>query len=266
VGSMNQQNQQQDEEPVFLLPDRPIAAVHVGVDVGQQSDYSAWCAALVYERDTGRRRPVPPGERAPIGPPEVLWETVYHVMALDRVPLGTKYPAVAELLQQKILALHDRLVEELSPGWIHGFAPSEMPPRRLWIDSTGVGRGLVDEIDRVFPTDPRSSSVLPIHPITFTSSDTYDRSSGRMGKRYMVRRLMGLSQRRPTGIDLPKGPPMADAMWEELREYDLKVDLDGHDTYGAMRIGAHDDLATALGLAVLEDPRDGGVEVVPWPF
>jgi hypothetical protein len=40
---------------------------------------------------------------------------------------------------------------------------------------------------------------------------------------------------------------------EELKVYQIKVDQDGGDTYGA-KTGAHDDLATALGLSCLHDP------------
>jgi hypothetical protein len=41
---------------------------------------------------------------------------------------------------------------------------------------------------------------------------------------------------------------------EELKVYEIKVSNDGKDTYGAI-VGKHDDLATALGLACLEDPH-----------
>jgi len=41
----------------------------------------------------------------------------------------------------------------------------------------------------------------------------------------------------------------------ELLTYEIKVSENGADTYGAFKVGTHDDLATALGLAVQGNPR-----------
>ena len=43
------------------------------------------------------------------------------------------------------------------------------------------------------------------------------------------------------------------AMSRELETYEIKVSEDANDRYGAFKTGAHDDLATALGLAVQTD-------------
>lgn len=40
-------------------------------------------------------------------------------------------------------------------------------------------------------------------------------------------------------------------MLEELKVYEIRIDTDGHDSYGAFRVGRHDDLVTALGLSCL---------------
>ena len=37
-----------------------------------------------------------------------------------------------------------------------------------------------------------------------------------------------------------------------MLDYEIKVDPDGDAKFGAFRVGSHDDLVTALGLAVLE--------------
>jgi hypothetical protein len=42
---------------------------------------------------------------------------------------------------------------------------------------------------------------------------------------------------------------------DELVNYEIKVSEGGMDVYGAFRVGTHDDLVTALGLAVQGDPR-----------
>ena len=55
-------------------------------------------------------------------------------------------------------------------------------------------------------------------------------------------------------------------MFAELQAYELKVRADAHEEYGAMSIGSHDDLATALGLCVVEDPYDYEVRSIPFSF
>jgi hypothetical protein len=39
---------------------------------------------------------------------------------------------------------------------------------------------------------------------------------------------------------------------QELMDYEIRVDQDANDRYGAFAVGSHDDLVTALGLAVQE--------------
>ncbi len=47
--------------------------------------------------------------------------------------------------------------------------------------------------------------------------------------------------------------------WPPSRQldYEIRVSEDANGRYGAFRVGSHDDLVTALGLAVLVDPRAG---------
>ncbi len=40
----------------------------------------------------------------------------------------------------------------------------------------------------------------------------------------------------------------------EFLDYEIKVDANANDKYGAFKVGSHDDLVTALGLAVLKTP------------
>ncbi len=40
-------------------------------------------------------------------------------------------------------------------------------------------------------------------------------------------------------------------MMPELQDYEIRVDQDANDKYGAFKVGSHDDLVTALGLSVL---------------
>src|SRR5207247_2867449 len=60
-------------------------------------------------------------------------------------------------------------------------------------------------------------------------------------------------------LHLPPGHPEAQTMTDELLDYEICVDKNANDTYGAFRVGTHDDLVTALGLATQEDAnRVGG--------
>jgi hypothetical protein len=40
------------------------------------------------------------------------------------------------------------------------------------------------------------------------------------------------------------------AMKDELLDYEIRISEDANERYGAFKVGAHDDLVTALGLAV----------------
>jgi len=54
-------------------------------------------------------------------------------------------------------------------------------------------------------------------------------------------------------LHLPR-PPEAETLGQELADYELQVQPDANDRYGAFRVGTQDDLVTALGLAVQEVP------------
>jgi hypothetical protein len=47
----------------------------------------------------------------------------------------------------------------------------------------------------------------------------------------------------------------ADILAGELLRYEIRVSEDANDRYGAFKVGTHDDLVTALGLAVQPAPR-----------
>ena len=46
----------------------------------------------------------------------------------------------------------------------------------------------------------------------------------------------------------------AEVLAQELLDYEIRVNESSNDTYGAFRVGSHDDLVTSLGLAVQEEP------------
>jgi hypothetical protein len=78
-----------------------------------------------------------------------------------------------------------------------------------------------------------------------------ERGEVKLGRGWLVSRLQVLLQ--GDRLHLPTTAE-ARALAEELLEYEIKVDPDGDARFGAFRVGAHDDLVTALGLAVQVEP------------
>lgn len=160
-------------------------------------------------------------EREPRG------EAIHHaVRHLERLPLGTPYPRVAARVAEVARGVEQR---------------TRTRPR-LYVDATGVGTPVVD----VLRAAPVRALIVPVY---FTHGDRRSERQGevRLGKAWLVSRLQVLLQ---AGLlHLPRSPE-AEALREELLGYEIRVSADANDTYGAFRVGAHDDLVTALGLAV----------------
>ncbi len=154
----------------------------------------------------------------------------FLVRHLERLPLGTSYPQVARRLEAVVAGVQTQT--------------GELP--KLYVDATGVGQPIVDLL-----------SVADVRPIAcyFTHGDRRTEKGWweiTIGKAYLVSRLQVLLQ---TGkIHLPRTSE-ASALAEELLDYEIRVDQNANDRYGAFRVGTHDDLVTALGLAVQADPR-----------
>jgi hypothetical protein len=156
-------------------------------------------------------------------------ETHYLIRHLDRLPLGTPYPEIARRLRDLCSRVRDQT----------GARPT------VYVDATGVGLPVVDLLR---PT----LSQAQILPVLFTSGDRRRAKSAeiRLGKAYLVSRLQALL--RAERIHLPQSPE-AEALVRELLDYELRIGADASERYGAFRVGAHDDLVTALGLAVQDD-------------
>jgi hypothetical protein len=192
-------------------------AISIGVDVGQRRDPTAVCVAELDRRTVAGR-------------PEVH----FLVRHLARLALGTPYPEIVRRLGDLVARVARR----------SGGRPV------MYVDATGVGQPVVDLLrERVW-----GGAVVPV---TFTSGDRrtekWDGSFLRvsLGKSFMVSRLQAMLG---TGrLHLPKTRE-AEALTEELLGYELRVDGNGHERAGAFRTGAHDDLATAVGLAAQVDP------------
>ncbi len=116
----------------------------------------------------------------------------------------------------------------------------------VWIlvDATGVGQPVVDLLrDGV--------GAEHIHGVFFTHGDRHSWGrDGTVGKAYLVSRLQTLIQTKRIAL-----PQTAEArtLADELLAYEIRVSEDANTKYGAFKVGTHDDLVTALGLAVLRD-------------
>lgn len=220
----------------------PLNPVCVGIDVGQIRDNTAIAVAEVTQAHTGKfryghqyRKEAYVDEHLifhQAQDAEPVMTSEYTIRHIRRLPLGTSYPDVA-------MHIADMLCNAM-------FAHREV---RVLIDVTGVGRPVYDDLKREIRLREATRHVQ-LKPITFSHGEKYNRSTGVLAKAFLVSRLQSLLQGgRVHGPDTPE----MKATIEELRVYEIKVSDDGKDTYGGA-IGKHDDLATCLGLACLEDP------------
>jgi hypothetical protein len=154
-------------------------------------------------------------------------EDHHLVRALERLPLGMSYPKVAE----RIAEVCDNVV-----AWAGYQSPM------LYVDATGVGMPVIDML-----RTRQLNAVL--RPVYFTHGDrrTEERGEVKLGKAFLVSRLQALLQ--SGRLHLPETSE-ARRLAKELLDYEIRVDQNANDTYGAFKVGSHDDLVTALGLSV----------------
>ena len=189
----------------------------IGADIGQKRDPT--CFVAVHQKY------IKVGDRS---------DSHFYVRMIERLPLGTPYPELARRIGEVWSNLAAR--------------PGSGP--RAYIDATGVGLPVVDLV-RDYVSTPRNVwSVIFNHGDA--RSEYEDERRIVLGKAFLVSRLQVLLQ--SDRLHLPQTPE-AKRMGEELLNYEIRIDQDANDRYGAFKVGSHDDLVTALGLAVQVDPR-----------
>ncbi len=217
-----------------------MGAVIIGVDIGQKHDPTAIAVAEVESRQAG-----------------AYAEEYYLIRHLERLPIGTPYPAVVTRLGDVVNNTRKRgMVAAADAAARVAFDPSitayrsagvPLPRLALYVDATGVGQPVVDLLAHVG---------VPVTAVYFTHGDrrtvSEDHKTVSLGKAWLVSRLQALLQ---TGRILLPSTPEARQLAKELLDYEIRVDEKANDTYGAFKVGTHDDLVTALGLAVQETPR-----------
>ncbi len=211
----------------------------LGVDLGQAQDYTALTILERTRIDTGKteRRPGSPSvsyfgnspvSTAPFDWSQPVYEHHYQAQYLERLALGTPYPAQVA----RIKALSDRLKTDTNT------------PPYLVVDQTGVGRPVVDML--------RAAELSPV-AVTITGGDAVSRDGQdyRVPKRDLVSVVQVLLQ--SDRLKIARALPEASTLTSELLAFKVSINLRGHDSYGndagQWRENPHDDLVLAVALA-----------------
>jgi hypothetical protein len=168
-------------------------------------------------------------------------EVHFLVRHLERIGVGTSFPSIAA-----------RMAELVGAAWQRSVV------RHLYVDTTGMGHPLVEVLESRTPG-------LRIIATYFTYGDQRTEENYRtvrLGKAYLVTRLLMLLQ--SGRLHLPRTAE-AETLRIELREYQPRTYDNANEREGAFKVGSHDDLVTALGLAVqLDNGGDVTDGTLPW--
>ena len=178
----------------------------IGADLGQSQDFTA-LAVL---------------ERTKTAPPTRAYS--YAVRHLERLPLGTPYPAQVARVKE----LHDRLTGE---------------GHRLTLvaDQTGVGRPVLDML--------KEAKLSPVGVVIHGGdSVSRDRGGYRVPKRDLVSTVQVLLQ--SERLKIAQGLEEAQTLINELLAFRVTISSAGHDSYANdWRQSPNDDLVLATALA-----------------
>ena len=205
--------------------------VIIGADIGQKIDPTAIAVVEAFETERFDRRQ------------EYRFETRH----LERLPIGTSYPDIGKRVAAIVAGIQNRQRP----------ANVRTPKITLVVDATGVGTPACDIIRGELA---REGLTITLTEAIFTFGRSLKGRAGMpslvVGKEYLVSRLQSLAQ--TDRVYLPPDHAEAAAMMRELQDYEIRTDPDGDAKFGAFKTGRHDDLVTALGLAVVSDPPKRG--------
>ncbi len=207
----------------------------IGVDLGQQRDYTAISVTERAAVETGRQARE---ERyntslggyfmAPV--PEVVAE--YRVRHLERPPLGTPYTAVVARVVDLVKTLGGNPV--------------------LAVDATGVGRPVIDMLWKTLREELEGTDVYVDRcAVTITGGDSVTKSPNgglRVPKRDLISATLVLLQN--GRLKIADALPLKDVLVKELLNFRVKINIStAHDSYEAWREGDHDDLVLSVAMA-----------------
>ena len=199
----------------------------VGVDLGQSRDFSAIVINEVNhaERTHWQQTPFQPV------PGELRREQINHhrLRHVERIPLGTSYPAVVA-----------------RAAAVLGKLPALPRPPVLVADATGVGRPVMDLMRRQ-GIDPLAVT------ITAGSGQTVEARETRVAKRILA---SGVAVALDTGrLQVVASGPDVETLRNELRAFRVKVNTSQNESFESWREQDHDDLVLAAALAVWAGER-----------
>ena len=191
----------------------------VGVDFGQSVDFTA-IAVMERAETTGDWDPAMFAHRKVVS---------LQLRYLQRIPLGTPYPDVA-----------DRVVQ--ITRW-----PELAGRCCLAVDGTGVGRAVVDLVRKADP----GCTLLPVN-ITSGMHETLEGGYYGVPKRDLIVGLQVLLQREL--LQIAAGMEFGPELVKEMMSMQVKITLSGYEQFAAAgggwrRDGTHDDLVLAVALA-----------------
>lgn len=214
--------------------------IHIGVDVGQSVDPTAVVIVEPEVRETVIHHEAYKEKTATHMVQHPAWdekvkEVHYMVRKQRRLPLGLSYVSIIEEIKRSIMDIPKQENVELSI--------------LMWIDATGVGKPVADLISKELPG-------IILFAVYLTGGEAKEAvkvlvREVNLPKAYLVSRLQVLISR--SRIHSPDTPE-ARVMKEELMNYQIKVNENANAQFGAFKVGTHDDLVTALGLACLYEP------------
>lgn len=188
----------------------------IGVDLGQQRDHTA---IVVVERAQRHRYLVGPDR-------ELL------VRAAERLPLGTRYPEITEIVKHVVRVVTSRLGHEETC--------------HLVVDATGVGKPVVDALQAAQPGCRMTA-------VTITGGNRQHSRSGEGPSINIPKQnlMAGVQLALESGeLRISKNMASAGTLMRELLDVRMSHRAVGGVSYGAEGAGRHDDLVVALALAV----------------
>jgi hypothetical protein len=210
----------------------------LGADLGQASDYTALAVVERVKPPGDELEPDPtrmvirqPGDRTGPAVARVMRPKLvnhFRVPHLERIPLGTPYPAQVA----RIKAL-------MTTPPLQGYC-------ELVVDATGCGRPVVDLL--------REAGLRPV-AVVITAGDeaTSEGFYWHVPKKDLIGGLEVAFQGKRLAI--AESLPEAETLRAELLSYQRRITPAAHVQYGEWRVGKHDDILLAVALGVWRAQR-----------
>jgi hypothetical protein len=169
-----------------------VVDIAIGIDIGQKRDPTAIAVT----------------ELVPNGSSDEIQYVVRH---LERLPLGTSYPKIAERLAAIVQNARQTVFDRDAR---HRPQVPFSINTTTYVDATGVGKPVVDIL--------REAGV-PVTECYFTHGDRRTEKDGviTIGKAWLVSRLQALLQTQR--VLLPASHPEAAALQRELLDYEIRI-------------------------------------------